>query len=349
VKKNANRIRLLLRASSVAVGAALLILVFRDVDLSETYVKLAGVGFYFIPIFAVYGIGCLLDTAAWKLILAEPGKSISFIKLYQIHLAGESMYRFIPAGVVVGEASKVYLLTKQSRYNGSETVSSLVIRKLLMGLSQGLYIGMGVLAGVLLAQRFSRFEMILLAVSLGVIVFFVSLWIKLSHGELFSWLFRVLRRVPIIGVRVGNERLFFERTDSELKKFLEQNKRRGVFAFVLFFCEWLMEAVETYIIIAVLGMSISPSQVMIFEPVVSLVRSLVFFVPAGLGVMDSGYVSAFGSAGIVNVVTASAAFMIIKRSKELFWILIGLFFLWLQGGSIAERMLVQPGIAPEIV
>ena len=338
-----------MRASSVAVGVALLILVFRDVDVSEMYARLANVGFYFIPIFAVYGIGCLLDTAAWKLILAEPGKTISFIKLYQINLAGESMYRFIPAGVVVGEASKVYLLTKQSRYSGSETVSSLVIRKLLMGLSQGLYIGIGVLAGVLLAQRFGRLEMILLAVSLGVIVFFVSLWIKLSQGELFNWLFRALRRLPIIGARVENEKLFFERTDSELKKFLAQNKRQGVFAFMLFFCEWLMEAVETYFIIAVLGMSILPSQVMIFEPVVSLVRSLAFFVPGGLGVMDSGYVSAFGSAGIVNVVTASAAFMIIKRSKELFWILIGLFFLWLQGGSIAERMLVQPEIAPEIV
>ena len=68
--------------------------------------------------------------------------------------------------------------------------------------------------------------------------------------------------------------------------------------------------------------------------------------------MDSGYVSAFGSAGIANVVTAGAAFIIIKRSKELFWIVIGLLLMWLQGRSIAESMLgqqLQPDIAPEIV
>ena len=57
------------------------------------------------------------------------------------------MYRFIPAGVVVGEAAKIFFLTKQSRFNGPEAISSLVIRKLLMGLSQGLYIGLGVFLG----------------------------------------------------------------------------------------------------------------------------------------------------------------------------------------------------------
>ena len=76
---------------------------------------------------------------------------------------------------------------------------------------------------------------------------------------------------------------------------------------------------------------------MIFEPMVSLTRSLAFFIPGGLGVMDSGYVSAFGSAGIANVVTAGAAFIVIKRSKELFWIVIGLFFMWLQGRNDCRK------------
>ena len=122
--------------------------------------------------------------------------------------------------------------------------------------------------------------------------------------------------------------------------------------FLLFFGGWLTEAFETYLIIAVLGMTVLPYQVMIFEPIVSLTRSLVFFIPGGLGVMDSGYVSAFGSAGIANVATAGAAFILIKRSKELFWIVIGLLFMWLQGRNIAEGMFgqqMQPDIAAEIV
>jgi Lysylphosphatidylglycerol synthase TM region len=344
--------QIVFRAVSVAAGGALLILVFRNVNFSAMYSRIANVGYYFIPIYAVYGIGCLLDTAAWKVILTTPSKTISFSKLFQIHIAGESMYRFIPAGVVVGEAAKVFLLTKQSRFNGPEAISSLVIRKLLMGLSQGLYIGLGVFLGILLSRVSVFVQLVSVGISLLVIGVFLAIGIKLSRGSLFNWLFRFLRKMPFVGTKVEKNKVFFEQTDFELKFFFVQKRRQGVLAFLLFFGGWLTEAFETYLIIAVLGIQVLAYQVMIFEPMVSLTRSLAFFIPGGLGVMDSGYVSAFGSAGIANVVTAGAAFIVIKRSKELFWIVVGLLFMWLQGRTVAKSMLgqqLQPDIVPEIV
>ena len=158
--------------------------------------------------------------------------------------------------------------------------------------------------------------------------------------------------MPFVGAKIVNNKSFFERTDIELKYFFTQKKRQGVLASLLFFGGWLTEAFETFLIIAVLGITVLPYQVMIFEPIVSLTRSLAFFIPGGLGVMESGYVSAFGSAGLANVVTAGAAFIIIKRSKELFWIVIGLILLWFQGRNVAVGMLGQPlqsEIVPETV
>ena len=340
------------RVVAVAAGGALLIFVFRDVDFPVMYSRIATVGYYFIPIYAVYGIGCLLDTAAWKAILSTPRKTISFSKLFQILVSGESLHRFIPAGVVVGEGAKIFLLTKQSRFNGPETVSSLVVRKLLMGLSQGMYIGVGVFLGILLSQETGLVRLVSVGISLIILGVFFLIGIKLSRGSLFNWLFRFLRRTPVIGTRIENNKDFFERTDIELKDFFVHKRRRGLLAFFLFFGGWLTEALETYLIIAALGIKVLPCQVMIFEPIVSLTRSIAFFIPAGLGVIDSGYASAFGSAGIANVATAGAAFIIIKRSKELFWILIGLFFMWLQERTVAESMVGQPlqaDYAPEIV
>ena len=344
--------QIVFRAVSVAAGGAILILVFRDVDFSAMYSRIVNVGYYFIPIYAVYGIGCLLNTAAWKIILTTPYKTISFSKLFQIHVAGESMYRFIPVGVVVGEAAKIFLLTKQSRFESPEAVSSLVIRKLLMGLSQGMYIGLGVLLGILLSQGNESVQLVFAGVSVVVLGAFLLIGIKLSRGSFFTWLFSFLRKLPVVGPKAANNKPFFERTDIQLKDFFIRKRRQGVLAFFLFFGGWLTEAFETYLIIAVLGMTVLPYQVMIFEPIVSLTRSLAFFIPGGLGVMDSGYVSAFGSAGIANVATAGAAFILIKRSKELFWIVIGLLSMWLQGRNIAEGMFgqqMQPDIAAEIV
>ena len=108
MKRNTKRAQTLIRILPLTVGGVFLLLVFRDVDFPTTFSLIGGVGYYFIPIFAVYGVGCLLDSAAWKLILDIPDKAISFSKLLQIHIAGESMYRFIPAGVVVGEGVKIF-------------------------------------------------------------------------------------------------------------------------------------------------------------------------------------------------------------------------------------------------
>ena len=50
-------------------------------------------------------------------------------------------------------------------------------------------------------------------------------------------------------------------------------------------------------------------------------RNAAFFVPAGLGIQDAGYLaflSAFGAAAPL-----AAAFIVVKRTKELIWIAIG--------------------------
>ena len=316
------------------------------------YSLLMNVGPLLIPVYAIYAIGCLFDTAAWKLILDTPAKSISFFRLLQVHIAGESMYRFIPAGVVVGEATKVYLLNKQSRFDGAEIVSSLVLRKLLMGLSQGIYIAIGVFLGIIFSQHFGMIRLLSVGISISVLLVFAAMGVKLSRGTLFIWLFRLLRNVPYIGPAVEKKEGFFKETDLVLKDFFIRKRKQSILAFFLFFLGWLTEAVETFLILAVLGMSVAPYHVLMFEPLVSLTRSVAFFIPGGLGVMDSGYVSAFGAAGVINAATAGVAFIVIKRSKELFWIVAGLTLLWIQGGKGVQEVMgevLRPEIAPEIV
>jgi uncharacterized membrane protein YbhN (UPF0104 family) len=57
---------------------------------------------------------------------------------------------------------------------------------------------------------------------------------------------------------------------------------------------------------------------MAIETGVSLLRSIANIAPAGLGVQEAGYATLLTGAG-VGVDTA-AAFVLLKRCKELFWI-----------------------------
>ena len=60
---------------------------------------------------------------------------------------------------------------------------------------------------------------------------------------------------------------------------------------------WFAEAGETWVLLRLLGVDLSFAAVLAFEPVVSFARSAAFFIPAGLGVQDAGYMAFLRQAG----------------------------------------------------
>jgi len=63
---------------------------------------------------------------------------------------------------------------------------------------------------------------------------------------------------------------------------------------------------------------------MVVETALILVRALAMPVPGGLGVQDLGYVLALRTLGVADVTTVATAFVLLKRGKDLFWVLLGL-------------------------
>ena len=102
---------------------------------------------------------------------------------------------------------------------------------------------------------------------------------------------------------------------------------------------WLMDSVETWLILRVLGVRIGFFSVYAFEPGLSLVRSMAFFVPAGLGVQDLGYFAFFNALGVPDAMGVGAAFVLLKRTKELFWVIVGYSLLFVLRVKIARRRL----------
>jgi hypothetical protein len=91
---------------------------------------------------------------------------------------------------------------------------------------------------------------------------------------------------------------------------------------------WLLESLETLVILRVLGAPLSPflggyAEVIAFEAGLALVRHTAFFAPAGLGVQDLGYIAFFHALGMPEASTLGAAFVVLKRAKEIVWIVIG--------------------------
>ncbi len=81
-----------------------------------------------------------------------------------------------------------------------------------------------------------------------------------------------------------------------------------------------------------LGVSLSPGTALAIEVAASFMRSLAFVVPNDLGVQDAGYVAMLAAFGVPDAATAGAAFIVLKRAKELAWMALG-YLLLLLGGS----------------
>ena len=95
--------------------------------------------------------------------------------------------------------------------------------------------------------------------------------------------------------------------------------------------------------IRLLGAGLSFRSVFSFEGVLALARGLAFFTPSGLGVQDLGYLAFLKGLGVQQAINVWGAFVLVKRGKEIFWIIIGYLLL----ARHAWRPSADAGQAPE--
>ncbi len=337
VTMHRNAKKIFTRGLYAAGGIAVMILVFGDVDVEAVTRAVRGIGWSFIGILAVYFIGCVFDVLAWQRLLPAPDRTIPFFRLLAIHIAGESFYRFIPAGAVVGDGMKIFLSRRHFHMEYSHAVSGLVLRKLFMGIAQVVYIGGAVVLGIFLrgSGTLGPLEYTGEILAAGLFVLFALMGYGMMKGTLCVSLYSLLIKLPSKKLRYliqADEQVFIE-TDVLLRGALHNRRSDVLAATVLFFLNWMTELTETIMILFSLGAAVSVTGVMLFEPVISLVRSIAFIFPGGLGVMDAGYVSALRVFGLSNAAVIAGAFIVVKRSKEIFWIVIGIVLAMFLGGA----------------
>jgi hypothetical protein len=101
----------------------------------------------------------------------------------------------------------------------------------------------------------------------------------------------------------------------------------------------LAESFESVLILKLLGAPVGTVEVLCFENLLSLLRALAFFVPAGVGIQDAGYVAVLNGLGLVQATSLAATFVLLKRVKEVVYIAAGYLLLALRSPS-------QPREAP---
>lgn len=331
--------------AGLCLGIILIVYLFSQVDLVGAISHISTIGISSVFILLPYLALHVLETIAWFRLFPGSTVPISFFKLLKIQLIAETVSMTFPAGVAVGEPLRPFLCLRFMGIPLPAGVASVAVRKLMLGVAQGIYtvfcaiIGFSFLQTVSIKMLgFEGLGYIMIATGTGVFLIFLSLLLLLLNGKAAHNLHRLLMLVPFKRVKtwlLAKESGFLD-TDAELKCFSGSFSSRLYPIMLIYVLAWFMLAIESYIIMTLLGIQVTFVQVLAIDASLTMLRVLFFFIPSGLGVQDLGYMAFFQALGIHDFLAYGGAFVLLRRFKELLWYAFGYGIMFFSGVNLRD-------------
>jgi hypothetical protein len=342
--------RLLRHASQLlpallALGLAAFVL--RSADISRVWELVRSLGWRLPLLLLPYVVFTLLEAVAWRLSFSRFSTRPPLPSLLGVRIAVEAVMLGLPSGAVISESLQPYLLKRRCGVPFETAVVAGVGRKFFVILSHGLVLALSTLLAWPLLDRTSDATIgrrglpwVLLGAStvlLGVAVALAAVGVR---GRIADRLRRGLDHIGgrWLGSWLEHNALRFQRADAQLAAFFQRDRLGLVPAVLLYVLAWFTRALETLLFLRLVGVAVPVGTAMVVETTLILVRSMAVPVPAGLGVQDLGYVLSLKVLGVPDATTVGTAFVVLKRGKDIFWILFG-FALLILGRRRGEPVL----------
>jgi uncharacterized protein (TIRG00374 family) len=318
------------------LSLGLLAWVLRSADMGRALGLVRSLGFL-LPLLLLPNLAAFLaDTGGWWLAFARLGERPRFRRLLGVRIMADALLLGLPSGAVVSETVQPYLLKRRCGVPTESGIVASVARKFFVVSSHGLFLGLSTLLAWPLLEQDSTAAIgrrglpwVLVATSLVLVGVALGGVLATAHGRVADRVHRVLDRFGgrWLGSWLERNALRFQRTDEGLAAFFRQEPMALAPSILLYMTGWLLRAVETWLFLRLVGVDAPLPAAMVLETSLILVRAMAVPVPAGLGVQDTGYVLCLKALGVPDATTVGAAFVLLKRGKDLFFILLGFLLL----------------------
>lgn len=282
------------------------------------------VGWYWPLLLLPYGVVNWIESWSWKYILINPPAKITVGRLFWLRLGGESLNQLTPTASLGGELFKASRL--QTDGVPLEVASaSVVIAKGILVMSLVLYIFTGLALAPIYLPEVAKHMLFLCLAAAGLAAAGIIFVVVQRRGPCGNS-FRFLDRRGWLPHFLRDQECFLEDLDTAMSQFYRQYPSRALVAFSLFFLSWLLHAVEVYLMFWLLGHPISWGLAVCLDSLAMLFTALGFFIPAAMGVQEGGNILL--ALGFNLGFTLGAAFSILRRIREAFWLSLGLVVVW---------------------
>lgn len=341
-RRRSVRIRALQIGLVVASGAVLVDML-RRADLRRAGRLVLEVGPWAILLLVPGLLSVLLQAIGWRPVLDFLGWRVHLVRLAAVRLAAEAVQMSVPAGAVASDYVALSLLQRCADVPIPEGLAAIAARRVLVILTNGIYVVLAFALGYSHLGRasvglggVSWLAWAMLAAALVLLGSASVMALAVFSGTVASRLRRLLSHIPLGSARawLSERAARFDETDRQFGRLASMPRSSLAGSAMAFLAVWVIEAVETLIALRLVGAPIGFTEALAVEVLVSLLRSIAFVLPSGIGVQDAGYIALLGAFGIPDAATIGIAFLIIKRARELFWIAIGYGVLALLAGTL---------------
>ncbi len=309
-----------LNALYVLAGLALLAAVFNQVDVGEVWARSLRIGWAGMAlVIALYAVGFIIDSFTWQMAMAGVPLDARWLwRAFKVRMVGETFNNIVPAAGMGGEPVKAMLLNKHYGIGYREGTASIILGRTINMVAQMPFLAIGLVV-VWLSDLPVQFKTMAVIGLLGFVavtaIFFYAQRLRVVSLT-GTWLGRwaLLRRINDILHHVRD-------MDERLIHFYTRNRARFAAAVGLAFLNWVAGAAEIYVAMIFLGHPVSFAEAWMIEAAVQLVRSAAFVVPAAVGVQEGTFFLVCGV--VTGQPTLGVAVALIRRGRELAWLLLG--------------------------
>ena len=274
------------------------------------------------------------EAYGWKVTLGPSAKDIPFWRLFVIKTAGEVVNLTTPAGYIGGEPVKAHLLTRH-QVPMVEGLASVVIAKTTKTVAEVLFILLGITLAFWRTDSDGSLEQTVVAslVSVAALLFVTASLVFAQRRGFFTWLLQFTRKIGLKIAFLESREEKIRSLDRMILDYYSHNRKAVYSSTGVFFLSWLSEAFEVYLIIWFLGGPATVLSAISINALSVFIKGGSFFIPGSLGAQDIGNFLLLKDFGYSDV--ASMTFALVRRYREVVWIVIGLFCLAMLRGRAA--------------
>jgi len=279
------------------------------------------VGYYFLFLLFVTFVSAWMAVLAWRFCLPKERVRVSGWKLFWVRLIGENIAILNPTSVIGGEAAKIYML-RDLGIPQRQALHSIVLSRAIMIISQIVMLSIATIGFLsLTSHSFSwpglDVRWLLVLVAVAVVVGY------LPRSRLFRG--KIKKLIHWLGLleTYQKTRHYVATLWQELHDFRRGNQQAMVLSFLFCCLHWIVGSLEFYFILLFLGIKTTVIKALLVDMGVIVFKTVGGFVPGQIGVEEYGnkvMLSIIGVAGSTTWITVS----ILRRARQLFWILLGL-------------------------